>query len=123
MKIPKREVVKFVIQATLRRKTAKSQKEFVSAINNELRKVDADYSITGKRLREISFSVPGVRVNIYLKDGPVPKRCPSCGSKLRRKWDRNLKGRKVLRELECTKCSYTGRMGKWAPARYRFSAQ
>jgi predicted RNA-binding Zn-ribbon protein involved in translation (DUF1610 family) len=121
MKIPKREVVKFVIKSVLHRRTADSQQELVEMVNKELRKVDSEYSITGKRAREIALSIPEVKLTVSVKKGGLPKKCPSCGSTLKRTWDRNLRGRKVLRDLKCTRCGYRGAAGKWLPRKYDFS--
>ncbi len=121
MKIPKKEVVKFVIKSVLHRKTADSQEELVELVINELRNVDQDYSITGRRVREIALSIPEVKINVGVKKGGVPAKCPACGSVLKKTWDRNLRGRKVLRDVECTRCGYKGAAGKWLPRKYGFS--
>ena len=123
MKIPKRDVVKFVIKSVLHRKSAGSQEEFAELVNRELRKVDEEYSISGKRLREIAISMPEVKIGVAVKKGETPRRCPSCSSVLKKKWDRNLKGRKVLRELMCQKCGYKGNTGKWVPRKYEFRVE
>lgn len=121
MKIPKRDVVKFVIKSVLRRKSAGSQEELSEMVNAELRKVDSDYSISGKRLRKIALTIKEVKIAVGVKKGASPKKCPSCSSSLKKTWDRNLKGRKVLRNLICNKCEYKGASGKWLPRKYGFS--
>jgi hypothetical protein len=121
MKIPKREVVKFVIKSVLHSKTADSQEDLVELVNKELRNVDPDYSITGRRVREIALSIPEIRLGVDVKKGRLPKKCPSCGSSLKKTWDKNLKGRNVLIGLRCRKCGYTGHDGRWTPGRYNFS--
>ncbi len=121
MKIPKKDVVKFVIKSVLHRKTADSQEKLVELVISELRNVDPDYSITGRRVREIALSIPEVKINVRVKKGGVPAKCPSCGSMLKKTWDRNLRGRKVLRGMQCPKCGYKGAAGKWLPRKYGFS--
>jgi hypothetical protein len=121
MKIPKRDVVEFVIRSVLRSRRAESQKEFSLLVGNELRKVDPQYAITGKRLREIALSMPGVRIVPLTRKGDAPKRCPGCSSALHKVWTRNLKGKKVLEGLVCQKCGYKGSSGRWSPAKYAFS--
>ncbi|MBN1896343.1 MAG: hypothetical protein JW789_01280 [Candidatus Aenigmarchaeota archaeon] len=120
MKIPKREVVKFVLKSALHRKKASSQDELVGIINTELRKVDSDYSITGKRIRLIAASMPDIRMDVVTRKGRVPPKCPSCGYSLKKSWDRNLRGRKVLRSLKCGRCGYKGTSGRWSPGKYIF---
>ncbi len=121
MKIPKRDVVKFVVKSALHRRSADSQEELVEILNRELRKVDAEYSISGKRLRKIVSGMDDVRMTVNTRKGRRPDRCPSCGSLLSRKFNRNLKGRNVLIGLRCRRCGYNGHDGRWTPGRYTFS--
>ncbi len=121
MRVPKREVVKFVIKSVLHSKTADSQEKLAELVTKELRTVDPSYSITGKRVREIALSMPEVKLSVDTRKGGIPTKCPSCGSSLKKAWDRNLRGRKVLRELRCLKCGYMGTTGKWLPRKYGFS--
>jgi predicted Zn-ribbon and HTH transcriptional regulator len=121
MKIPKREVVKFVVKSALHRKSAGSQEELVGMVNRELRKVDAEYSITGKRLRDVVSGMKEVRMTVNTRKGKKPGKCPSCNSVLTKKFDRNLKGRNVLSSLHCRRCGYRGHDGRWTPGRYTFS--
>lgn len=123
MKIPKRDAVQFVITSVLRGRKVRSQTEFTLLVNRELRRADPGYAITGKRLREIAISMPGVRIVPLTRKGQVPKKCPACTSSLRKVWTRNLKGRKVVEGLVCPKCSYKGRGGRWSPAKYGFSLE
>ena len=122
MKIPKMEAVKFVIKSVLHKRVAKSQQELMTLVNQELRKVDPEYAITGPRLREIFVTMPEVKISVQTKKGEMPDKCPSCGSALRKAYARNLKGRKILGNLHCPKCGYKGHDGKWEPRRYRFWA-
>jgi predicted RNA-binding Zn-ribbon protein involved in translation (DUF1610 family) len=55
-----------------------------------------------------------------VKRGKMHKKCPSCGSSLRKVFTRNLKGRKVLEKLNCRHCGYKGHDGKWIPGKYEF---
>jgi ribosomal protein L37AE/L43A len=121
MKIPKREVVKFVVKSALHRKSAGSQEQLVEMVNRELRKVDAEYSITGKRLREIVSGMREVVMTVNTRRGRRPDRCPSCGSLLSKRFDRNLRGRNVLIGLRCRRCGYSGHDGRWTPGRYTFA--
>jgi predicted RNA-binding Zn-ribbon protein involved in translation (DUF1610 family) len=120
MKIPKKEVVKFVVKAVLHRQTADSLAELTDLVNEDLKKVDRQYSISGGRLRSIAVSMPEVKVRVETKKGRTPKRCPACSSALRKVWGRNLKGRKVLENLRCPKCGYKGHDGRWLPRQYGF---
>ena len=121
MKFPKRDAVGFVVRSVLKRRKADSQEEFRDLVAGKLKEVDSEYSISGERLRRIAVSMPGVEVRMWVKRGRAPKRCPCCGSGLRRTWTRNLKGRKILERLGCSRCGYRGHDGKWLPCRYRFS--
>lgn len=120
MKIPKKEVVKFVVKSVLHKHIADSQAELTKLVDRELKKVDPEYAISGKRLRETVVSMPEVRVQVDTKKGGVPARCPVCDASLKKAWNRNLKGKKVLEQRKCQKCGYSGREGKWLPRKYKF---
>jgi hypothetical protein len=121
MKIPKRDAVQFVITSVLRGRSVRSQTEFTTLVNRELRRSDPSYAITGKRLREVAVSMPGVRIVPLTRKGAAPNKCPACSSSLRKVWTKNLKGRKVIEGLVCPKCGYKGTGGRWSPAKYGFS--
>jgi predicted RNA-binding Zn-ribbon protein involved in translation (DUF1610 family) len=89
-------------------------------VNKELKKVDPGYAVSGGRLREIVASMPEVVIQTETRKGEMPRKCPSCGSALRKSWSRNLKGRKVLERLKCPRCGYAGHDGKWRPRKYGF---
>lgn len=120
MKIPRRDVVEFVITSVLRGRRAGSQDEFSRLVGKELRKADPEYAITGRRLREVASSMPGVRIVPLTRKGDAPKRCPACSSSLKKLWTKNLRGKKVLEGFACQKCGYRGTSGKWSPAKYAF---
>ena len=120
MKFPKIDVVKFVVKSTLRRRVANSQAELREMVNKELKKVDPEYTISGRRLRMIVTSMPEVGMKIDVKKGKMSKKCPSCGSGLKKAWTKNLRGRKILENLKCHKCGYKGHDGKWQPGKYGF---
>ena len=121
MKIPKKEVVKFVTKSVLNRRIADTQAELTAMVNEELQKVDPDYAITGKRLREITVSMSDVGIKVDTKRGDTPRRCPSCNAGLKKSFSRNLKGRRILEQLRCPKCGYKGHDGRWRPRKYGFS--
>lgn len=120
MRRPKGEVVKFLIKEILNSRPADSQEELSKLVRAELRKGEADLTITGERARLIALKIPRVKVLVHLKNGRKPKRCPSCYSGLRKVYTKNLKGRKVLVGLRCNKCSYRGSQNRWIPSRYEF---
>jgi hypothetical protein len=120
MKIPKRDVVEFVITSVLKNRRVDSQGEFSILVGKELRKVDPGYAITGRRLREVALLMPSVRIIPRTRKGEAPKKCPGCSSALKKVWTRNLKGKKILEGLVCPRCGYNGSSGKWSPAKYGF---
>jgi len=120
MKIPKKEVVKFVTKSVLHRQIANSQAELTELVNEELKKVDPDYAISGKRLRNIVVSLPEVKMKVETKLGDKPKKCPACRAGLKKVWSRNLRGKRILQYLKCSRCGYKGHNGKWLPRKYEF---
>lgn len=120
IKIPRKDVVKFVIKEALQKRDAMSQKELVEIITNELRKGDSKYRITGKRARIIALET-NVRIDTATRKGAAPKRCPVCGRGLKRAYSKNLLGRKLLTKIRCCRCGYSGTEGRWMPRKYTFS--
>lgn len=120
MKIPKKEVVKFVVKSVLHKQTADSLGELTSLVNDELKGVDAAYAISEGRLRGIVASMPEIKLRIDTKKGGKPRKCPACGGSLRKVYGKNLKGRRILVRLKCPKCGYKGHDGRWMPRQYGF---
>ncbi|RLI98563.1 MAG: hypothetical protein DRO99_00410 [Candidatus Aenigmatarchaeota archaeon] len=119
IKIPQKNIVKFVIKEALKGKKAASQEELAYIIERELRRGDPKYRITGRRAREIALEVP-VKVVTETREGPMPRRCPACGHSLKKSHTRNLAGRNIVTGLSCARCGYHGENGKWAPRKYTF---
>jgi predicted RNA-binding Zn-ribbon protein involved in translation (DUF1610 family) len=119
-KIPESGEVKFVIKEILQKAPAGSQAEMTRLVLKKLKAVEGLYSISGRRIRELALEIP-VRVQVQTMHGKVPKKCPSCGRRLRKTYSKNLFGRKMLFRMSCPHCGYSGIEGKWLPRRYRFS--
>jgi hypothetical protein len=123
MPIPKEDIVKFLLKDILSGKRIGSQRELSETLLSKLRKNDPSYSITGKRAREIALRTPGIKVKISTRTGRIPRRCPACGGRLKKTHTKNLRGRKIILRLTCTRCSYSGRSGRWIPSRYEFTTK
>lgn len=121
MRRPKEDVLRFLIREVLNSRPAGSQEELSGLVRAELGKSDADFAITGERVRRIAVKIPGVRVFVSLRRGRVPSKCPCCFSGLRRIYTKNLKGKRILVGLRCRRCGYRGSGDKWVPRRYGFS--
>jgi len=120
MRVPKKDILQFIVREVLQERKASSQTELARLVNAKLKKVDDSYSVSEKRARLAALSVPGVRVTTSTKKGQLPRKCPSCGHSLKRVYMKNLKGKKLLVRLVCARCSYTGRESRWEPQRYHF---
>ncbi len=123
MPIPKEDIVKFLLKDVLSGKRIGSQRELSEKLLSRLRKNDPGYSMTGKRAREIALRTPGISVSISTRSGGIPRLCPACGGRLKKTHTRNLRGKKIVLRLSCTRCSYSGKSGRWIPSRYSFSIQ
>jgi predicted RNA-binding Zn-ribbon protein involved in translation (DUF1610 family) len=120
-KIPKNDVVEFVLKDILKnKKEFYSQDELAKIIRQNLKKVEPGYAVSEKRVRSIILEIPGIRIQVETKKGALPKKCPSCGHTLKKIHTKNLKGRNVLIGLRCLKCGYEGKEGSWTPKRYVF---
>ncbi len=121
MKLPKKDVVNFVIKEVMQKnKEIESLREFTDLVNMRLKMVDFRLVISGKRLRNIFIKMPSTKLVIETRKGKKTKRCPSCFSGLKRVYTKNLRGRKILYKLVCSKCGYSGANGKFSPKRYKF---
>ena len=120
MKIPQKDVVKFVIKEALQKGKAMSQKELAEIITKELMRGESKYRITGRRARLLALEIP-VKITTETRKGSVPRKCPACGRGLKRTYSKNLSGRKLLTGLRCGRCGYRGTGGRWAPRKYVFS--
>jgi predicted RNA-binding Zn-ribbon protein involved in translation (DUF1610 family) len=120
MNIPKKDVVSFILKERLEGKNARSQRELAAILNKRLKKNNPGFAISGPRARIIALNTSGVEARIHTRKGRVPKRCPACSHALKKSYTRNLKGRKLLLKLSCTKCPYRGSGGNWIPKRYEF---
>lgn len=120
MYIPKKEIVEFLIRESLKDRKARSQKELSEILNQKLKSVDPDYSVTGKRVRSIAIDMPDVMIRVHTRSGSRPETCPSCGSELKKIYTKDLAGRDILSRMDCDTCGYSGRKDKWMPKRYEF---
>ncbi|RLE10918.1 hypothetical protein DRJ04_08930 [Candidatus Aerophobetes bacterium] len=120
MYFPKQDVVKFLIKEILKEGGIHSQEELAEILNKKLKSVDKDYTISGRRARKIAALMPEVKVRVHTRHGEKPKKCPVCGGEVYEVYMKNLKGEKILFEIKCKTCSYTGKNGKWIPKRYEF---
>ncbi len=120
MLIPKKEIVKFILKDVLRRQRIKSQARLAEVVGKKLKQGDRQYRISAQRARIIATETPGVRVRIKTRKGKLPKKCPACNHKLKKVYTKNLRGRKVLVALRCSKCNYRGSGNKWVPSMYEF---
>ncbi len=119
MKLPKDEVVRFVLRKALAQRAVHSQVELTKLVNAELRKVDSEHAVSGSRIRRLTTGMPVV-VRVLTKKGAVPKSCPSCGGRLRKILSKTLTGRTLMVGMKCPRCPYKGMQDKFAPSRYEF---
>ena len=121
MKLPKTDVVLFVIKDVMKKnKEIDSLKNFTDLVNMRLKMVDSKLTISGRRLREIFLKMPNTKLVVETRKGKRVSKCPSCFSGLRKVYTKNLRGKKILYKLVCSKCGYSGAGGKFVPKRYKF---
>jgi hypothetical protein len=119
MHIPKKDIVKFFVKETLLHQNAYSQKELADMINRKLK--PAEYSVSAKRVRSIALEIPGIRLKVDTKKGRMPAEiCPVCTGQLKKIYNKNLIGQKLLLMIRCERCGYTGKEDHWAPKKYGF---
>jgi|GEM_PF-745947 len=120
MRIPSEEILRFIIKEVLQESKVSSQAELAELVNHKLNKVDPSYSVSEKRVRAAALHTPGVRITTSTRKGRLPKKCPSCSHSIRKIYTKNLKGKKLLVRLTCSRCGYMGKESRWEPKRYAF---
>ena len=117
---PKSEVVKFIIKEILKNQKVSTQAQLAELANQKLRRSDEGYRLSGRRARLIASQISGIDIHIQTRYGPMPKRCPCCFHSLKKRHTKNLRDRKVIVSLKCSRCNYKGSENRWIPSRYEF---
>ena len=97
---------------------------FREAVVEALRREEPLAAIGGPRLRRLLVDVPGVKLTVHYTerpDGPLPSRCPVCGSELIAVRNRTLTGETVVLGRQCTRCAYWTHAARRVPVRYTVS--
>lgn len=119
-KIPKDDVLEFVVRDILRHRGAESQQELAEMINKKFASSDSGFRVSPERARRAALNV-GAKLNIRIKKGDEPSKCPGCGKRLKKSYIKNLKGKNSIFGMNCPYCGYEGKSGRWAPGKYSFS--
>lgn len=97
---------------------------FRAAVVEALRREEPLAAIGGPRLRRLLVEVPGVKLTVHYTerpDGPLPEKCPVCGSGLEPIRNRTLTGETVVLGRQCTRCPYWTHAARRVPVRYTVS--
>jgi predicted RNA-binding Zn-ribbon protein involved in translation (DUF1610 family) len=119
-RIPKPDVLEFVIRDILRKKQVGSQKELAELVNRKFAENGSGFRVSPERARLAALKA-GSHLVIATRKGTAPTECPGCGHKLKKSYIRNLKGKTAVYGMKCPRCGYEGRLGRFAPGRYGFS--
>ena len=101
-----------------------SQSTFRAAVIELLRREEPLATISGARLRRLLLDVPGIRMTVRYSEragGPVPSRCPVCGSELRPIRNKTLSGESIVLGSRCLRCDYWTHRKRRVPVRYAFT--
>lgn len=124
MKIPKKGLVKRIIKNVLKDKgIIETQEELGRIVNNELNKVNDEFTITPARVRRLALNIDKVGVMVKTRkseDVDKPEECPACGHDLKALHAENLEGEKVDVGFKCTNCNYSGDSETYVPMKYEF---
>jgi len=119
-RIPKNDVLEFVVRDILRKRSVSSQKELAELANMKFSDTGSSFRVSPPRARAAALKI-GAKVVIRTKSGDVPKKCPGCGHRLTKSYMRNLKGKDAIYAMKCPSCGYDGKLGHWLPSRYGFA--
>jgi hypothetical protein len=103
--------------------TVNSQRELRNLIIKELKTNDKNYSVSGKRLRNLALETDFIKLDIHSREGDPKKilsKCPVCGNSLNRVKNLTIWGGEVTIEFRCLKCGYWTGKKKRIPTRYIF---
>jgi hypothetical protein len=120
LKIPKDDVLEFVVRDILRQRAVESQQALAELVNRKFEASNSGFRVSPQRARHAALRA-GSKLVIKTKKGSSPSKCPGCGRRLKKSYMKNLKGRNAIFGMKCAHCGYDGRSGKWAPGKYGFS--
>lgn len=123
MKIPNSEFVKRVIKQVLKKRGfVRSQEELGEIVEDELKRIDKNFQISGKRTRRMALEIPNVEVTVETRESEAekPERCPACSEELKPLYAKNLKGKETQVGFRCENCGYRGDVEAFMPMRYEF---
>jgi len=123
--IPDDDRLEGAIRAVLKKEGhIRSQTEMTGLVLRELRKENADYRVSGERIRRVAIERNILRVDIEYNiqdDRSLPDVCPVCGYPMSAVSNSTLDGRESDVGRQCTKCPYQTGMKRRTPGRYAFS--
>lgn len=119
-RIPKNDVLEFVVRDILRQRSVDSQKELAELVNRRFAASKSNFRVSPERARLAALKA-GSKLTTRTKKGKAPAKCPSCGRRLKKGYIKNLKGKNTLLSMKCMHCGYEGKSGRWRPSRYGFS--
>ncbi|NPA75917.1 MAG: hypothetical protein GXO25_07565 [Euryarchaeota archaeon] len=123
--IPDETLVRELILRVLHEKyVVSSQAALTREVLKHLKRLNEEFSISGKRLRKIALKMEEVSVEIRCKTSTEEvfhmETCPVCGEKMERIVNLTLEGKKIVVGFRCSFCPYwTGRKLR-VPTRYIF---
>jgi ribosomal protein L34E len=100
-----------------------SQRALQQAILPLLRRNEPLSAITGRRMRMILLSTPGVRVTVRFAERAhrrPPSRCPVCATELEGIQNRTLEDGQVTLGYRCRNCGYWTHLRSRIPVRYSY---
>ena len=123
--IPPEEEVKEAIRTVMiQRGIVNSQKKLHRLVMKEIKKVEADYKVSGERIRILALSVQHVSLDIYTRESEeqsiAMEECPVCMAELKQIRNETIYGWKVTLGKVCKKCTYWSGLNKKIPTRYVF---
>ena len=120
-KIPKTEIMKIVVRATVaEKKEIGSMRLLGSEVNKKLKLIDENYRASEERCKEIAVGTVKVRTIVSRKIY-VGKKCPVCKGKIKPIKNRTINGNSTTAGYRCPNCGYTSSRYLKSPARYIFT--
>jgi len=118
------ELLEAIVKVLDEQKMVRAQYRMRSLVEQELRKADPEYRVSGTRVRKVALASGKITLDIHCRETPDRRamyKCPVCGTKLKQVKNQTVYGGTVTLEHRCPHCGYWTGLRRRVPTRYVFT--
>ena len=123
-KIPRTDLIIHEIKEVLKkRKIVQSQEDLSYFVLEKLKKIDSDYALSPRRVKNLVIKVPNIEIKAKTKKIPKMTKletCPVCKKKVDKIYGRNLLNKRIQIGYICKRCGYTTDLEAFMPMKFLF---